>query len=218
MIRVLEVDFRLILKKWKVFILYGFIVGAMLHMVMQFKDVTGDEIFEIFNAITVFFLIMNFIFMKGELFEKKIIRYYIENGNRIQILLTFYIEAILMYLSLVSVIITILSFFKYYVSFENILLYLLIYTLYVVITMNVILHFNRIGNCIIIAFVLFWILPNIVNTLCVEYNFYNLQIFYYLSNETFIKTVIDMKRIIVSIIYIIFFLGISLIYFDKMEV
>lgn len=219
MIRFLEADFNIMLNKWKSFLIYLIVIVFMVHMMLKYEYLSGDMIFDVFNAITVFFLIMNFIFIKGELFEKKIIRYYLENErNRIKILLFFYMEGIFVYIVFVSIFLMFLFMLKYYVSFKYVVLYFFIYVLYLVITMNIILYFNKVGTCVIVTIILFWILPNIVNFLCIKYNFYDFQIFYYLSNETFIKTSFDIKKIIISLIYTIFISMISLVYFDKMEI
>ena len=76
---------------------------------------------------------------------------------------------------------------SYYIHtmFQKILVYFMIFCLYIAINMNLLIYFEKTGVVVVLSLLLLWILPNFVNILLANTSIYQLQIFYYLSPDSF---------------------------------
>ena len=76
---------------------------------------------------------------------------------------------------------------SYYINIivQKIVVYFMIFCLYIAINMNLLIYFEKTGVVVVLSLLLLWILPNFVNVLLVNSSIYQLQIFYYLSPDSF---------------------------------
>lgn len=141
--------------------------------------------YKFFSTITISFLTLYQLLSIGEWHDKKIIRYYLECiSNRYKLIGYEYLKYIGMYIILNLIYIIPES---YYINIivQKIVVYFMIFCLYIAINMNLLIYFEKTGVVLVLSLLLLWILPNFVNVLLVNSSIYQLQIFYYLSPDSF---------------------------------
>ena len=141
--------------------------------------------YKFFSTITISFLTLYQLLSIGEWHDKKIIRYYLECiPNRHKLIGYEYLKYIGMYIIL-NLIFIIPESYYIHTMLQKIVVYFMIFCLYIAINMNLLIYFEKTGVVVVLSLLLLWILPNFVNILLVNTSIYQLQIFYYLSPDSF---------------------------------
>lgn len=174
----------------------------------------------IFNMITIFLLSMVSILFIGELFEKKIIRYYFENKkNRYHVLIVFFLEMSFVYFVCNGLFLLIMKFVvpNFYLNFYYFCVYAMVFWLYLVIIINLIIWIKKVGLIILCTLTMLWILPSLINALFVGTNIFSLQLFYYLNPDDIFRGTMELHNIFVYIFYFLFFALYSFYRINKEE-
>ena len=141
--------------------------------------------YKFFSTVTISFLTLYQLLSIGEWHDKKIIRYYLECiPNRYKLIGYEYLKYIGMYIIL-NLIFIIPESYYIHTMLQKIVVYFMIFCLYIAINMNLLIYFEKTGVVVVLSLLLLWILPNFVNILLVNTSIYQLQIFYYLSPDSF---------------------------------
>lgn len=220
--RILKTDFKLLCKKRKMVFLYVLLIFSIMFYCKVYTNIDGEGLFEIFNTITILYFVISFIFLKGELLEKNIIRYYLEGEKkRYNIIIAFYIEHILIYLLCNTLFLGIIYTLGYKVNLNSVLkcflIYIVIYFLYITIVMNLVLYFKQTGISVTISLILLWGIPNLINFICYGKWFYRIQIFYYLSPNSFFGSEHIIQDIGIAMIYSLILMILSVKRFQVLE-
>lgn len=184
-------------------------------LLIQIREREFVNQYRFFSTVTILFLCIYQILSFGELHEKKIIRYYFEYiPNRSKLIALEYLKYILAYVVL-NVPVLLYGFSFWGLVKYQVFLYFMIYLLYLVINMNLVIYFEKVGVTIILSLLLLWILPNLVNLLLVRTSIYYVQVFYYLSPDSFTK--VTFVTFCIAMLYIGVLFLLSLLQFNSKE-
>lgn len=173
--------------------------------------------YRIFSFATIFVLTMQNILSIGELFEKRMIRYYLEYiPDRKKFLAYVYVEYIALYL-LANLMFMSLNLIYLKEDFlKSMISYLMIFSLYISINHIFIIYFSKVGATIVSSIVGLWILPNLVNYLVKDDFFYKWQIFYYLSPDSY-QVIETSSDLLIPCVYFVICVFVSVLYLGKKE-
>lgn len=197
---------RLSFMKYK---LCGVVVGYIMlfSLMIGYYHVTDASVLiQVYSMVTIFLLSMFIIVFAGELFEKKIIRYYLEaSKKRRNILIVLWVEAILCYaICTATFLITMKILIPHFlVDYYMILVYSVVYSLFSIIILIMLIHIRKVGPVILCALVLLWIVPAVCNTVLLETSIYSFQIFYYLNPDDMFRYPMNSLNIMVFFLYLL---------------
>lgn len=194
------------------FVLY---IIFLMSLLFQITKNTFAGQYKFFTTITILFICFYQILSIGEWQEKKIIRYYLEyipNRNR---LLYFEYGKYIGFYIVMNLLFLLPSYSLLGIIHQQVVLYFIIFCLYLTINMNLLIYFERIGIIIILSLLLLWILPNLINLLIVKSSVYRLQLFYYLSPDSF--STYTPITLALAMIYLVLFFLLSMFQFARKE-
>ncbi|MCS4487503.1 hypothetical protein [Streptococcus sciuri] len=198
-----------------------FIIALILYFVLSvfllthIRENTIVSQYRFFATITILLLTFYQILSIGELQDKKIIRYYLEYiPDRYKFICYEYLKYICLYIFL-NFIFCSFQVFRFDRIEQNILIYFIIFCLYIGINMNILFYIEKTSVTIIVSSLLLWVLPNLVNFLLENKSFYSIQLFYYLSPDSFSS--VTSTAIFTSSIYFVAMVLFSIIQFVRKE-
>ena len=184
-------------------------------MLFQIKESVFVAQYKFATTITILFICFYQILSIGEWQEKKMIRYYLEYiPNRNKLLCFEYMKYIGLYI-VMNLLFLLPSYSLLGMIYQQVLLYFVIFCLYLTINMNLLIYFEKVGITIILSFLLLWILPNLINLLIIKSNFYSIQLFYYLSPDSF--STYNPITLALALLYFILFSLLSMFQFTRKE-
>lgn len=187
----------------------------LMGLLFQIKESVFVAQYKFATTITILFICFYQILSIGEWQEKKMIRYYLEYiPNRNKLLCFEYMKYIGLYI-VMNLLFLLPSYSLLGMIYQQVLLYFVIFCLYLTINMNLLIYFEKVGITIILSFLLLWILPNLINLLIIKSNFYSIQLFYYLSPDSF--STYNPITLALALLYFILFSLLSMFQFTRKE-
>jgi len=210
--------YRLFLNLSKIAVIFVGFGSVMVYLIYTQSISDGEMLYQMYTTMITFFWIMYFIIQNGDLFEKKVIRYYVEaETKRFPIIIALYLENIGLYIMSVLIIFVFFLMNDISVNFTFILSYFLLYILYLSIVLNILLIFKKTSTALLVSILCLWIFPNLINYVFENTTFYDLQLGYYLSPDTFVMHELIINNIIVYGVYFSLMLSASFLHFEYAE-
>jgi len=210
--------YRLSLNMWKILPILGIFFSVILYLIYFQSMDKGEALYQIYITMITFFWVMYLAVQNGDLFEKNVIRYYVEaEPRRYNIIVSLYLEYTICYIISVIAILALFWLIGIEVSLHSIMLYFLMYLLYLSITLNLLLFFRKTSTVILAALLILWIFPNLVNYVFENTSIYQLQLAYYLAPDPFITSSVSIMNLVIYGMYLLLFIGTSVMMFEKAE-
>jgi len=210
--------YRLFLNIVRITAFFVVFFGLILFFIYHQNIRDGAVLTQMYMMMITFFWLIYFIIQKGDLFEKHLIRYFVEaEEKRYSIILAFYFEAVMTYFVSIALFVLLLTVIGISVNIVTLALYFLLYILIVSIVLNLVLLVQKTSTALIVAILLIWVLPDMVNYAANNAWMYEFQPAFYLSPSTFIKDTLTTTNFITYSIYLFISLVTSFIVFEKAE-